>query len=147
MNLLLMLTLAVGHAQADPPQLPDRPAEAEPPDEQCEQAMPIRQGDPLDPELVDGMVARCNAVAVPTTTLAHLMALEGYGDEVAGMYQMEVGVLVAERDSLAYQLEQAQQPAPWLQRPQTQRWLGRLEVVAVVGLTAGVAVAVYRATE
>jgi len=151
--LLLPLLLAVGPAQAGPPQLPPAPVETEPLDSQCEQAVPLRAGAAVPPELLalDGTLA-CGAVAVPTTTVAYFLATEVYAAEATALYALEVTALEAERarlqqELLATQGELAleQQEPPWLQQPRTQRWLGRAEVALVVALVAGGTVALVNA--
>jgi hypothetical protein len=57
---------------------------------------------------------------------------------IQSQYKIEVGRLNMEIDWYKHKLEQANQPVPWMEKPSTQRWLGRIETIVIVGIvTAG----------
>ena len=57
---------------------------------------------------------------------------------IQSQYKIETARLDMEIDWYKTKLEQANQPVPWVEKPATQRWLGRIETIVVVGIvTAG----------
>ena len=51
---------------------------------------------------------------------------------------IEISSLEMQRDWYKNRLEDQLKPKPWIDRPSTQRWLGRIETIVIVGIvTAG----------
>jgi uncharacterized protein (DUF2164 family) len=66
---------------------------------------------------------------------------------IQSQYKIEVTKLNMEIDWYKEKLEQANQPVPWVEKPTTQRWLGRIETIVVVGIvTAGLGTTYYYAS-
>jgi|TARA_R100000084_G_scaffold34142_1_gene13497 hypothetical protein len=124
------------------------PAKPSPPDiipGQCAKVFPINKGQPLPVELsIDLSSASCSAVAVPLSDYADLLSLEKWGNSTYKISSIEISQLQMERDWYKNQLNDALKPKPWLERPATQRWLGRIETIVIVGVvTAGLGATYY----
>jgi hypothetical protein len=127
----------VGMAWAS--ELPPRPEPATPGQHECEESVPVQPGETIE--------HHCAGIIVPTTDIAHLLALESWGDELASLYDLRVESLTDERDYLAHQLTLAQQEPPFWDRPEVQRWVGRIEVGALAGAVVGGVVLAHRLNE
>mgnify|MGYP003638950047 CR=1 FL=1 len=103
----------------------ERPATPEPVKGECFKVVPINKGKPLSPVILDtDGIAKCSALAVPLSQFSDLLQTEQWLDMEIDWYKTK--------------LEQANQPVPWVEKPATQRWLGRIETIVVVGIvTAG----------
>jgi len=55
---------------------------------------------------------------------------------VSDIYRIDTAELIMERDWYKVRLEEEIKPKPWLERPSTQRWFGRLETLVTVGVVA-----------
>lgn len=110
---------------------------------ECSQSIPIKKGEPIPAALLDNGVARCSAIAEPTSSLAYLLAMERYERAISDLHMVDVALLETERDWFKAKYEERPGPAPWLERPSTQRWIGRLETLATVAIVAGAASAAY----
>ena len=118
----------------DPLPRPEAPA---PVSGQCERNLPISEGRPLPRGLqLSSGAAPCSAVAVPLSDYADLLATEKWGEAVSAQYRLDVTELEHERDWYKTKLEEELKPKPWLERPSTQRWFGRLETLVTVGVVA-----------
>lgn len=114
-----------------------RPKTPAPVSGQCDRNLPISEGRPLPRGLLlPSGSASCSAVAVPLSDYADLLATEKWGESVAAQYRLDVTQLKQERDWYKAKLQEELKPTPWLERPSTQRWLGRLETLATVGVVA-----------
>ena len=51
-------------------------------------------------------------------------------------YQIDTVELERETDWYKAKLEEANQPVPWMEKPSTQRWFGRMETILVVGVVS-----------
>ena len=125
--------------------LPERP---EPPKSiagQCSKNFALTKGRPLPAELsADVSFTRCSAVAVPLSDYADLLATEKWGLATYKIASIEIASIEMERDWYKNRLEGELKPKPWLDRPSTQRWLGRIETMVVVGIvTAGLGTTYY----
>ena len=79
-----------------------------------------------------------SALAVPLSQFSDLLQTEQWGVAIQSQYKIETARLDMEIDWYKTKLEQANQPVPWVEKPATQRWLGRIETIVVVGIvTAG----------
>jgi hypothetical protein len=108
-----------------------RPSPSIPAPGECSQSIPIPIGEAIPDTLAENGVAKCSAIAEPTSSLAHLLALETYSIAADELHALELGQLHAEIDGLRTE-------PGWLERPKTQRWLGRVEAAVVVtALAAG----------
>ena len=107
--------------------LPERP---EPPKSiagQCSKNFALTKGRPLPAELS-----------------ADLLATEKWGLATYKIASIEIASIEMERDWYKNRLEGELKPKPWLDRPSTQRWLGRIETMVVVGIvTAGLGTTYY----
>lgn len=126
--------VATSWAQSDPLVRPSPPIPA--PGE-CSESIPLRSGEPVPLALAADGIIVCSAVAEPTSSLAHLISIETYSTAADDLHQIEVNRLHAEIDEL-------RTPDPWIERPSTQRWLGRMETALIVGIIAGGYVAIQR---
>ena len=113
---------------------------------ECLKVYPIRKGEALPPTLLvsDSGKAACSAVVTPLSQYADLLATEEWGKAIAQQYKIDTAALIMERDWYKQKFELESQPKPWLERPATQRWLGRIETIVVVGVvTAGLGTTYY----
>ena len=132
-GLLLFLGLAYASDPIERPEAPD------PVENECLKVLPITYHKPLPTMLADESgVARCSAVAVPLSQFSDLLQTERWGVAVESQYKIQTSKLEMERDWYKQQLNDVLKPKPWLERPETQRWLGRIETIVIVGVvTAG----------
>jgi len=86
----------------------------------------------------------CSAVAVPLSDYADLLATEQWANAVAARYKLDTTLLETELDWYKKQLEEESKPPPFLERPGTQRWFGRLETLVTVGVVAAGLGAAYQ---
>lgn len=120
-----------------PAPLPSPPTPREAQEGQCAKAYALRPGEAIPAELVewteDGvLVARCGAVAVPTSEAADALDAETWGREVydlARLNEAQLGAQLRWRDQYIARLEV---PTPWHQRPHAQRAFGRAEGLVLV---------------
>ncbi|QDP58847.1 MAG: hypothetical protein Unbinned80contig1000_56 [Prokaryotic dsDNA virus sp.] len=83
-------------------------------------------------------------MVVPLSDYADLLSTEQWAKSLEAQFRVEVSAIEMERDWYKNKLEQANEPLPWLDRPTTQRWLGRIETIAIVGIvTAGLGTTYY----
>jgi hypothetical protein len=132
---LLLLILASGWAGPLVAPVPG----ADSPDD-CAQATPIRAGGVVPPSLFrsDG-TAVCTGLVMPPQQVGYLLKLEEYHEASQRLHALDVELLQAERDWYRDKLATQMQPKPWYQRPEGQRWIGRLEMLLVVSVaTVGV---------
>ena len=125
--------------------LPPRPEAPAPIEGQCAQNLPISEGRPL-PRMLSSQPghALCSAVAVPLSDYADLLATEVWATAIAARYNVDTMLLIQERDWYRTQLEKETKPKPFLERPGTQRWFGRLETLVTVGVVAAGLGAAYK---
>tara|TARA_R100001126_G_scaffold78201_1_gene46780 strand:- start:841 stop:1287 length:447 start_codon:yes stop_codon:yes gene_type:complete len=131
------LLLFLGLAYASDPI--DRPAAPEPVKGECLKVLPINKGQSPTTVLLDtNGVANCSGLVVPLSQFSDLLQTEKWAVAVQSQYKIETSRLEMERDWYKEQLNDALKPKPWLERPGTQRWLGRIETIVIVGIvTAG----------
>ena len=114
-----------------------RPGPATPVDGECAKVYPIRLGQPLPEALsTSSRLMLCSAVAVPLSDYADLLATEEWAKAVAAQYAIDTGALEADIEWYTAKLEEESKPPPFLERPGTQRWFGRLETLVTVGVVA-----------
>jgi len=118
----------------------DRPTTPSPVKGECLKIVPITKNKPLSPIIVSTMgLAKCSAVAVPLSQFSDLLQTERWGVAVHSQYRIETSRLEMEIYWYKNKLELANKPASWLERPTTQRWLGRIETIVIMGIvTAGI---------
>ena len=137
MILLLSLTLLTWADGGPGSKALTRP---EPPltvDGECKTVLPMPKGQPLPEGLrISHPSAPCSAVVVPLSDYADLLATEKWGEAIAQQYRVDVAALEMERDWYKSKLEAESEPLPWLLRPETQRWFGRIETLITVGVVA-----------
>lgn len=148
---LVVLTLAVGVALlaprvascAEPPERPEAPAD-QPSDCPVDSwtthggpALDLKPGQALPAELLDDQgLLRCRVVLVAPWRFRDLLDGETWGSQVADLYRLDTGRQELELSWYQGKVVELSQPAPWWERPAAQRWGGRLEVIAVVAVTA-----------
>jgi hypothetical protein len=106
---------------------------------QCAKNFALTKGKPLPTALVyqpSNPLLACSAVAVPLSDYADLLATESWAKAVASQYELDTKLMEAELDWYKKQLDQQLQPPPFLERPATQRWMGRLETLVTVAVVA-----------
>jgi hypothetical protein len=131
MILLLLSALCFG---AD---LPPRPEVPKPVEGQCDKTYGMTQGKPVPNAVaVDLHSASCSAVIVPLSDYADLLSTEEWAKLVATRYKIDTADLERERDWYKAKLEEENQPIPFIDRPSTQRWFGRIETLVTVGVVA-----------
>tara|TARA_R110001583_G_scaffold153179_1_gene304948 strand:+ start:348 stop:788 length:441 start_codon:yes stop_codon:yes gene_type:complete len=112
---------------------------------QCAMTYPIETGK-LMPSTILGQDSKalCSAIAVPLSDYSDLLATESWGKAVSERYTIDITALEADRDWYKAKLEEANKPLPFLERPGTQRWLGRIETLVTVGVvTVGLGTAYH----
>ena len=140
-----MIFFLLSAALAGP--LLERPPVGEAVKGQCNKVYPVQKGKPLPAQVVgqDG-TPNCYAVLVPLSDYSDLLATEVWATSIAQQYQIDTTVLKSDIDWYKAKLELETKPLPWLERPATQRWLGRIETIVVVGVvTAGLGTTYYYA--
>ena len=127
MILLLLLQSALA---ADAPERPEPPKQVA---GQCERVYAINEGQQLPTSLVvDSGFASCSAVAVPLSDYADLLATEEWAKHVAQRYEIDTTAIERDLNWYKAKLEEVNRPVPWMERPATQRWFGRIETLSVV---------------
>lgn len=119
------------------------PEIGEPSPGDCAQATALEVGGVVPPSLINlEGTAACSAVALPPSDVAYLLKLEEYCGATERLHALDVDLLKAERDWYRDRLATQLEPKPWYERPGAQRWVGRVEMLIVVGIaTAGVSYA------
>ena len=104
---------------------------------ECEKVFAINRGRPL-PEAfrISPSSSPCSGVVVPLSDYADLLAIEKWSEAIAAQYAIDTTALEADRDWYKVKLEEEVKPPPFLERPGTQRWFGRLETLVTVGVVA-----------
>jgi len=122
-----------------------RPEAPKPVDGECVKVYPINRGQPLPPPVFSPSgIAGCSAVAVPLSQFSDLLQAEQWGNSISQQYRIKTSSIEMERDWYKSRLDIELKPKPWLDRPSTQRWLGRIETIVVVGIvTAGLGTTYY----
>jgi hypothetical protein len=127
------ILLFLGMALASDPI--ERPATPAPVDGECYKVLPINKGKALPQIIVEPPgVAKCSAVAVPLSQFSDLLQTEQWGVAIQSQYKIETSMLQMEIDWYKTKLDEEMQPQPWMERPATQRWFGRIETVLIVGV-------------
>ena len=126
-----LLLLLVGSAFAlDPiPELAPKAGD-------CPRSIPIEIGKPIPAALVDlDGRAKCSGIVEPPASFAYLLAVESRSETADRLFQLDVSILETERDWYRSELEK-ERAQEWYQKPAAQRWFGRLEMLATVGVVA-----------
>ena len=129
MNLLLLSLLA-----AEPP---ERPKQHEPVDGQCQHAIGLEPGHQAPESLVEDGEVICGGVLVPTSDMANLILDSTYAEHLEDRYKIDTTSLEVEVETLQNDIETLSAPKPFFERPEVQRWTGRLE-----GALIGTAIAI-----
>ena len=141
----MILHLLLGAALAAEP--PPAPEPVEPTGGQCAKSYPFEEGSPLHPDVLDGDVASCSGVLVPTSTLANLLNQEAHARHLEELYRVDTSDLESDLRVQKAQNEALSRPVPWLSSPRGQRWVGRAEVVGVVIAIAATSVYISKSTQ
>ena len=115
----------------------------EPTADECPQTIPIEKGQLIPAALVDGTGrAVCSGLLEPTSSFAHLLAIEKNAEAAEKIHALDVSILQTERDWYRKQLEE-DQSVKWWQTPEAQRTIGRLETLATMAAVAGIVAGAY----
>ena len=129
--LFLMIGTALGLEPIERPKAPKTVAG------ECAKVYSINRGQPLpSPLLSPSGKAECSSVAVPLSQFSDLLQTEAWAKAVAQQYRIDTASLEMDRDWYKKKLEEESKPLPFLERPGTQRWFGRLETLVTVGVVA-----------
>ena len=124
---LLLLGIAWGEG------IPERPQVSAPIENECGQVYPIRKGQSWPSAVRDERgLPDCYGVLVPLSQYSDLLTTESWGTAVAQQYAVDIAELNMKIDWYKVRLEEENKPKPWMERPATQRWFGRIETLAVV---------------
>ena len=108
--------------------------ELEPKPGDCARSIPIEIGKPIPAALVDvDGRAKCSGIVEPPASFAYLLAVESRAETAERLFPLYVSLLETERDWYKAALEQ-ERARLWYQKPEAQRWFGRLEMLATVGV-------------
>ena len=114
-----------------------RPEPVKPVAGQCLKVYPLRTGQPLPTPLASPLGnSLCSGVAVPLSDYADLLAMEKWAKAISSQYRIDTAALEADIEWYKKKLEEESEPPPFLERPGTQRWFGRLETLVTVGVVA-----------
>ena len=118
----------------------ERPLAGNPIEGQCAKVYPIHKGKLWPTPVVSSNgTPNCFAVLVPLSDYSDLLSTEVWATSIAQQYRIDTTALQSDIDWYKHKLELETQPKPWLERPATQRWLGRIETMVIVGIvTAGI---------
>ena len=143
---MILLFLLLSSALAVEPI--ERPKAPEVVDGECKKTYPIREGQPLpSPLLSSPSVAACSGVVVPLSDYADLLAHEQWAKSLDAQFRIEVSSLEMDLEWYKKKLDEQAQPVPWIERPASQRWLGRIETIVIVGIvTAGLGATYHYST-
>ena len=141
-----MFFLLVSSALALPP-VPERPAPPEKVQGECRVNYPISQGRLLPEGLaISSVQASCSAIAVPLSEYADLLATEQWSLALDKRYKIDTLLLEKDLEWYKNRLAEETKQKPFLERPSTQRWLGRIETLIVVGIVSASIGATYHYT-
>ena len=119
----------------------------EPTEDECAETIPIEKGKPIPVELVDDTGrAVCSGLLEPTSSFAHLLAIERDAQTSEELHALDVSILQTERDWYRKQLEQ-DRDVRWWATPQAQRAIGRIEMLATISSVAGIVVGAYNVSK
>lgn len=122
-----------------------RPGPPEAVDGECEKVYPINRGQPLSEKILSPPgLARCSGVVVPLSQFADLLQTETWATAVSSRYAIDTAEYEMQIDWYKAKLEEESKPTPFIERPSTQRWFGRLETLATVGIVAAGLGAAYQ---
>lgn len=139
--MIVLLFLCVSWARGDRlvrPPPPDRTAS------ECPESYPIRFGQKLPFGMSDTGVAKCSAVAEPTSSLAYLLQVERYSIGLEEVHRLDAEKCALELQLYETKITELSQAQTWPNTSKGQRWLGRMETAIVAGLILGGYVAVDR---
>ncbi len=139
----MILLFMIGAALALSP-LPERPPPPQKVAGECSLNFPISQGQLLPDGIASSSVqARCSAVAVPLSQYADLLNTEQWCLAVDKRYAIDTRLLISELDWYKTKLAEETKQKPFLERPASQRWIGRIETLIVVGIVSASLGATY----
>tara|TARA_Y100000401_G_scaffold117524_1_gene126882 strand:+ start:4440 stop:4880 length:441 start_codon:yes stop_codon:yes gene_type:complete len=142
----MMFFLLVSSALALPP-VPERPAPPEKVQGECRVNYPISQGRLLPEGLaISSVQAKCSSIAVPLSEYADLLATEQWSLALDKRYKIDTSLLEKDLEWYKNRLAEETKQKPFLERPSTQRWLGRIETLIVVGIVSASIGATYHYT-
>ena len=114
---------------AEPPPLPES---TEPVPGQCAQSYALQESTPIPNGVIDGQVASCGGVLVPTSEVADLINYRTYATALNSQYRLDTEDLESQLRVLQAENDSLKRHTPWIQTAVGQRWVGRFEVAAIV---------------
>lgn len=132
--MIVLFSLLMGPLQAQTLRAPDLPASV---DGECLVSVPVRAGDvvPIVLSGADGLAA-CSFVAVPVSQLAYLLKVEKYAEGLDRLHSLDVELMEIEIKWYKERVTELSIPPKWYEKPTSQRWLGRAEMLLTVGVVA-----------
>tara|TARA_R100001129_G_scaffold166591_1_gene133734 strand:+ start:126 stop:557 length:432 start_codon:yes stop_codon:yes gene_type:complete len=121
-----------------------RPSPPDIPPTECSESFPLRYQMKIPGALSDNGIARCSAVAVPTSTVAHLLQFKEYAIGLEEVCRLDAQRCAADRALMEAEITELSRPQPWAESPRAARWLGRIETAILASLIVGGYVAVDR---
>ncbi len=131
--------LMVGAALAlEPVPVPDPIAN------ECPGSIAIEYGKPIPFQIAGpDRIAKCAGILEPPSSFAYLLAVETRAETADKVYQLDVSILQMERDWYKTELAK-ERDRKWFEKPDAQRWFGRLEMLAIVGIIGSGMAATYQ---
>ena len=83
-------------------------------------------------------------VAVPTSTVAHLLQFKEYAIGLEEVCRLDAQRCAADRALMEAEITELSRPQPWAKSPRAARWLGRIETAILASLIVGGYVAIDR---
>ena len=132
--MIALFFVFMGPLQAQTLKPPDLPV---PVDGECLESVPVRAGDvvPIVLSGADGLAA-CSFVAVPVSQLAYLLKVEKYAEGSDRLHSLDVELMEIEINWYKERVTKLSIPPKWYEKPTSQRWLGRAEMLLTVGVVA-----------
>ncbi len=139
MIFLLLLPLAFA---VDPPKAPELGAVVE---GECSRHLALDAGLPLPSAIADseGQVT-CSGVVIPLSEYAYFLKLQAHVDRIDAHWRIEDAQFRAELHWQELRIVDLSKPPPWLERPNNQRLLGRVETLLTMAAIVGIYAAVSR---
>ena len=139
--ILLMLSPAQAEDKYDLPLRPEAPAAVL---GECSKVFSIDEGRPL-PELfrISPSSSPCSGLVVPLSDYADLLNTEKWAKVISAQHTLDISDLQMQVDWYKERLLIESAPPPWMEKPATQRWFGRIETIVIVGIVTSGLGAMY----
>ena len=108
----------------------ERPEPAPRGESECS-VVELKVGEPIPESLLILGVSRCNGLVMPESEVLSLYSVEIWADKLEAEYRLDVAALDLE---VKHYKQAASTPIPWRDKPETQRWFGRADVIVPVAI-------------